>query len=103
MLTKEASGKGMKEKRRYVRYLDSLSLDIAVPGGEARTYITHDVSDGGIYVVAKNYEQFAIRTEVTITPTQHAYDAEQPIKRGHVVRRTGQGMGIEFLEPGITP
>ncbi|MHB8697719.1 MAG: PilZ domain-containing protein [Sulfuricaulis sp.] len=91
----------MIEKRRYVRYLDSISLDVATPGDDIRTYMTRDVSDGGIFVLAKYHDQLAIGAEVTITPTQHAHETEQPIKRGRVVRRSGQGMGIEFLDPGI--
>lgn len=92
----------MNEKRRYERYPDSLAMDIASPEGDIMTCVTRDVSDGGVFVLVKYQEQLPIGTEVRITPTQHTHETEQPIMRGRVVRRSGQGMGIVFLDPGFT-
>lgn len=92
----------MKEKRRFERYPDSLEMDIKAPTGEIRTYTTVDISDGGIFVLVRSSEQLAIGTEVTIIPTLHTPEEQIPTMRGRVARRSGQGMGIEFLDLRFT-
>lgn len=92
----------MKEKRRFERSPDTLEMDIKTPAGEIRTYTTLDISDGGIFVLVRYPEQLVIGTEVIVTPTQHAHDNQQPTMRGRVARRSGQGMGIEFLDLRFT-
>jgi hypothetical protein len=92
----------MNEKRRHERYPDSLTMAITSAAGDIKTYVTHDVSDGGIFVLAENRQLLPIGMEVRITPTQHAHEAEQPAMRGRVARCDEHGMGIEFLDPGIS-
>ncbi len=92
----------MNEKRRHERYPDSLAMDIMSPTGEIQTFVTRDISSGGIFVLAKYHDQLPLGAEVTITSTSHAHDQEPPTMRGRVVRRNGQGMGIEFLDSEFT-
>lgn len=92
----------MDEKRRHERYPNSLEMAIKTPTGDIKTYTTFDVSDGGMFVLAVSHEQLPIGTEVTITPAQHTLEDQKPTMRGRVAHRSGQGMGIEFLDLRFT-
>jgi hypothetical protein len=91
----------MKVSRRYPRQRESVLMSVMPTGtGEARTYVTRDISVGGIFLYAKASEQLPVGTELLITPLRADADLmpSVPIK-GRVVRVSPQGMGIEFSEP----
>lgn len=90
----------MKERRRYVRRPESVPMSVQSETGDTRTYITRDVSDGGVFLFALTTEQFPVGTEVLIWPA-HGIPGATPAIRGRVVRSSAQGMGVELTEPGF--
>ncbi len=87
----------MKEKRRFERYPDSLEMDITASTGDIRTYTTLDISDGGIFVLVVPGEQLTVLKSLSYRRSTHK-KIKKPTMRGRVARRSGQGMGIEFLD-----
>ena len=87
-----------QEKRRHERYSSSHHVDIEASTGVTKTYITLDLSDGGIFVLAAISDQLAVGTEVGISPTWPVSGEQTPAVRGRIARRSSLGMGIEFLD-----
>lgn len=73
-------------------------MDITTPAGDTTTYITLNIGDGGIFVLAMGSEQLPVGTEVIIAPTLFTPEDERPTMRGRVARCSRFGMGIEFLD-----
>lgn len=92
----------MRKKRRYARSQNSHHMDIRTATGDAKIYITLDLSEGGMFVLATVNEQLPVGTEVIVTPALHTLDEQTPIRKGRVARRSILGMGIEFLEQEAT-
>jgi hypothetical protein len=91
----------MKERRRYPRRRESVPVSVMPTGtGEARIFVTRDISARGIFLYAKASEQLPVGTELMITPLQRTAGLMPSIK-GRIVRVSPQGMGIEFSEPTV--
>jgi hypothetical protein len=91
----------MEEKRRFPRRRESVPMSVRPAGtGEARIFLSRDVSAGGIFLYAKDSEQLPVGTELMITPLQPTAGLTPATTiKGRVVRISPQGMGIEFSEP----
>lgn len=92
----------MQEKRRHGRNNGALQMSINLPNGQIRTLIARDVSDGGIFLLARPEEKLPIGTEVAMSPAHIDATARPPSILGRVVRASAQGMGIEFIEPSFS-
>ena len=90
----------MKNKRRYERHPESLQMFVEPDSGEARTYTTRDVSDGGLFLFALTTEQLPVGTTIIVSPARHVPGITPPAIKARVVRSSAQGMGIEFIDEG---
>ncbi len=77
-------------------------MSVKPDSGEAKTYTTRDVSDGGLFLFAPSAQQLPVGTEIIISPVRHAAGIASPVIKGRVVRSSAQGIGIEFLEPSFS-
>lgn len=93
----------MKDNRKYERHAESLKMVVKSTEGDARTLVTSDVGEGGIYFLATRGESLPVGTEIIITPLQSADRTSPPPSiKGIVVHVSDDGMGIEFLEPSFS-
>ncbi|MHB8534972.1 MAG: PilZ domain-containing protein [Sulfuricaulis sp.] len=92
----------MQEKRKYERHPDTLKMSVKQSTGGAGIYVTRDVSDGGLFLLATTGEQLPVGTEVIISPVRNAVGITPPAIKGRVVRSSAQGIGIEFIEPSFS-
>lgn len=88
----------MNNKRRYERRPETLRMYVKPDSGEAKTFTTRDVSNGGLFLFALTSEQLPVGTTVLISSTRHIPGITPPPIKARVVRSSAQGMGIEFID-----
>lgn len=87
-----------QEKRRCERYPTTHHMYLKTSTGVTRSYVTLDVSNGGMFVLAAISDQWPVGMEVIITQVLPVSEESTLTLRGRVVRRNKLGMGIEFLD-----
>lgn len=87
----------MKEKRRHTRHKKSIPVTVKPDPGEPKKYTTHDVSDGGMFLLGLLSEQVPVGTTVVIEPVERVPGVMPRAIKARVVRSSAQGMGIEFI------
>jgi hypothetical protein len=93
----------MKEKRAHERHSESLRMTIKPAEGDPQTLITSNVSESGLYLLARRGECLPVGTEIVVTPLRSADGTSSPPSiKGLVVHVSDKGMGIKFLEPSFT-
>ncbi len=88
----------MSDKRQNIRTEVNLKLSITHPSFGTITAITRDISNGGTFVVLDGQRKLPIGSIVEAQILDSPLGA--PVLRMRVVRHEGEGIGLEFMDPG---
>ena len=88
----------MSDKRQNIRTEVNLKLSITHPSFGTITATTRDISNGGAFVVLDGRRKLPIGSIMDAQILDSPLEA--PVLRMRVVRHEGDGIGLEFLDPG---
>ncbi|MDH5649238.1 MAG: PilZ domain-containing protein [Gammaproteobacteria bacterium] len=89
----------MKEKRRYFRKGVSIEVVVRFPGGSPITLQTGDISEGGVFLLARGHQMPKVGTDFEMSLPE-LIGGDRPLTvSARVVRKTEEGIGVEFLLP----
>lgn len=88
------------KQRKHPRHEVSIDVIVAVPDADPITLKTGDVSHGGVFLLADGENPLPdVGTEFVATLSEFLTSTEPMAMRARVVRREGDGIGVEFLGP----
>jgi len=88
----------MSDKRNNIRTEVSLKVNITHPSFGTIAATTRDISNGGAFVVLEGRRKLPIGSIVEAQVLDSPLGA--PVLRMRVVRHEGEGIGLEFVDPG---
>ena len=89
-----------KDKRRYLRRVAHLDVELGFPSGEMQIVRTRDISEGGVFLLVDKLRRPVIGEVVTVKLSEDPSDPETVFPSGDavVVRQEEGGIGLAFIE-----
>ena len=89
-----------RTQREHTRY--EVTIDVVIAVGNDRPFVlkTGNLSHGGVFLRAEPGQRLPSEgTEFIATLSEFLGSTEPMALRGRVIRRTDEGIGVEFLGP----
>ncbi|MDT8283241.1 MAG: PilZ domain-containing protein [Gammaproteobacteria bacterium] len=87
-----------KNQRQFPREEIQVEVELRFLEEEARTLITRDLSEGGLFMRLKNSDHYPIGEMVNLYYKNPLADYEETEKDGIIVRKTDDGLAVAFIE-----
>ncbi|MCW8852380.1 MAG: PilZ domain-containing protein [Gammaproteobacteria bacterium] len=84
--------------RRFPRKEIQIEVEFRFLEEDARTVITHDMSEGGLFVRLSDTERYPMGEMVSVSFKNPLDDFADTEKDAIIVRHTEEGMAIAFIE-----
>ena len=85
-------------KRQFPRREIRIETELQFHDEDSRTVITHDMSEGGMFLQLKNAEHYTMGEIVSVRYKNPFMDFEETKKDAVIVRHADDGIGIAFVE-----
>lgn len=86
------------DKRRFPRQEIQVEVELSFLEDTARTIVTHDMSQGGLFLQLKNAEHYPMGEIVNLQFKNPLDDFEDTTKDGVIVRHSNDGIAVAFVE-----
>jgi PilZ domain len=86
--------------RRFPRKEIQIEVELRFLEDQARTVITHDMSEGGLFMRMSDTEHYPMGEMVSLRFKNPLDDYTDTEKDGVIVRRTDVGIAVAFVEMG---
>ena len=89
-----------KNMRKHPREEHHVEVKLSFLEDDLRTVITHNVSQGGLFMRLSNSEHYTLGEMVNINFKHPLNDFEETTKDAIIVRQTDTGIAVAFIEMG---
>jgi len=84
--------------RQFPRTEAQVEVELSFLEDNSRTVITHDISQGGLYMQLDNPDYYPMGEMVSLRYKNPLENNEETYKDGIIVRRTESGIAVAFVE-----
>jgi hypothetical protein len=85
-------------QRQFPRQQIAVDVELGFMNDNVSTYVTHDVSKGGLMLIVDEPSRFPIGDMVTLKYSDPMNEYRMSEKEGIVVRHTRNGVAVAFIE-----
>ena len=87
-----------ENQRQYARQDIKIEVELSYLDDTARTVITRDVSEGGLFMQLKDADHYPMGEMVTLNFKDPLDDFSHTSKDGIIVRHTDDGIAVAYVE-----
>lgn len=87
-----------ENQRQFPRQEIQIEVQLRFPEDTARTVITRDVSEGGLFMRLKDTENYPMGEMVNLRFKNPLSEFEDTEKDGIIVRHTDDGIAVAYIE-----
>ena len=87
-----------ENQRQYARQDIKIEVELSYLDDTARTVITRDVSEGGLFMQLKDADHYPMGEMVTLNFKDPLDDFSYTSKDGIIVRHTDDGIAVAYVE-----
>ena len=87
-----------KNKRQFPRKEIQIEIELSFLEDDSRTVVTHDISQGGVFLQLDNTERYPMGEMVNLRFKNPLEDLVETVKDGVIVRHADDGIAIAFVE-----
>jgi len=87
-----------KNKRQFPRKEIQIQIELSFLEDDACTVVTHDMSQGGMFLQLDNTEHYPLGEMVNLRFKNPLRNLEETVKDGIIVRHANNGIAIAFVE-----
>jgi len=87
-----------ENKRRYPRTEIKVNVELSFLENDSRIVKTHDISDGGMFLLTENAEQYPLGEMVHVHFLDPLHDEADTFRDAVIVRIADNGIAISYID-----